>query len=92
MVVTDGSRAVITRYITGGGREASTLYYSQGKAYTCVDGVCRMLDEGAGTRAVLVASEPLSQDAIWTAVDPNHLVTVDFDNYIAVEAITLDQP
>ena len=32
-----------------------------------------------GNRAVIVASEPLSEDAGWQPIAPNHLIIVDED-------------
>ncbi len=41
-----------------------------------------------GQRAVLVASEPLGERAPWTVVPPNHLVLVDENQGVEVQAMS----
>jgi len=76
LVVSDGREAVITRYITGGGDGAETLYVHAGGRFVCEQGVCRLLDRTAAERGLLVASEPLSDDPGWEAVPVNHLLLI----------------
>ena len=79
LAVTDGQRAVVSHYASDGA-EAPSLHYNVGRSYACEDGVCRMVDPGSRRhRAVIVASEPLSEDPGWHRVPPSHLVVVHDD-------------
>ena len=76
LAVTNGHCAVVSRVSTLG-ETPNSLYVNEGFAYTCVDGVCMM---NRGPRAaVLVASEPLSEDEGWKAVPGNHMVLIGED-------------
>ena len=79
LALCDGQRAVVSRFVSDDTEKANSLYVHSGRRYTCEDGVCRMLDPGAGSGAVIVASEPLSKDSGWRPVAENHLVLVDRD-------------
>lgn len=79
LAVTDGTCAVISRYISGSPQKANSLYVHSGSRYVCTDGLCRMVEPGNGNKAVIVASEPLSQDKGWKRVQPNSLVVVHED-------------
>jgi ergothioneine biosynthesis protein EgtC len=84
LAVSDGASAVVCRFTDGAPQEAPSLYLHTGKAYTCEGGACRMLDPGQEGHAVIVASEPLSQDPGWSAVPPNHVVVVAPDRAVDV--------
>ncbi len=75
VAVTDGERGVASRYASRAGQPAS-LYWHQGKRYVCEGGICRMLEADAAHGAVLVCSEPLSEDPGWDPVPEGHLVVV----------------
>ena len=76
LAVTNGACAVVSRVSTLG-ETPNSLYVNEGYAYTCVDGVCMM---NRGPRAaVLVASEPLSEDEGWKQVPGNHMVLIGED-------------
>ncbi len=79
LAVTNGTCAVISRYISGGSQKANSLYVHSGSRYLCTDGLCRMVEPGSRNKAVIVASEPLSQDKGWKRVQPNSLVVVHQD-------------
>ncbi|MEM7586698.1 MAG: class II glutamine amidotransferase [Acidobacteriota bacterium] len=83
LVLCDGQRAVVSRYVSDPSTPANSLYVHRGHRYVCEDGACRMLARGDGEGAVIVASEPLSEDAGWERVPTNHLVVIDRD--LAVE-------
>jgi glutamine amidotransferase len=76
LAMSDGEVAVACRYTDGPAEEAESLYYHAGRRYICEEGVCRMIDPSDEGHAVLVASEPLSQDEGWTRITPNHFVIV----------------
>lgn len=75
MAVSDGERAVVSRYATMGS-PAPSLWLRTGEQYVCHEGVCQMLD-GSKREAVIVASEPLTAEADWQEVPQQHLVLID---------------
>jgi len=86
LAVSDGQRAVVSRYATGES-EGPSLYYHVGKKYTCTDGVCHMVDADEEHHAAIVASEPLTEEASWRLVPPNHMVLVDPDQSVDLRPI-----
>lgn len=64
LAVTDGERAVVTRYTSGDPAKANSLYLHTGRRYVCEDRICRMTPDDREVRgAVIVSSERLSEDA-----------------------------
>jgi predicted glutamine amidotransferase len=86
MAVSDGERSAVTRYATGKGR-APSLYYQTGSRYVCEHSLCRMVNDDETSRAVLVASEPLTDDKYWSEVPPNHMVLIDQEIKLRVEPV-----
>jgi len=84
LVVCDGERAVVSRFIEGEPEYANSLYVNHGRRYECEGGVCKMLDAGPEGHAVIVASEPLSQEPGWHRVQPNQMVLVHRDRSVQV--------
>lgn len=84
LAVSDGKHVVVTRYTSGNLEEANTLYLHEGKQYRCKDGVCYMEEPDEEKGAFLVASEPLSRDAGWDKVPPNHMVIGDIHMNVEV--------
>jgi glutamine amidotransferase len=76
--VTNGDLIVAVRYVSDLSLDASTLYYSEGKAYTCENGICRMQKSKDKTEnAVLIVSEKLTRyRSDWHEIPVNSLVTV----------------
>jgi predicted glutamine amidotransferase len=89
MAVSDGRRAAVSRFTSGPPDEAATLYIHEGKQYVCEDGVCHMVSPDVGRGAVLVCSEPLSEDPGWDPVPANHLVVVRDDRSVSVRPCAL---
>ena len=88
IVVTDGRQAVATRYVSHPSEPAHSLYIRAGRAYTCENGECRMLESSAvDSKAVLVCSEPLSDEGGWTQVAHNHLVLVHAPDRVEIRAV-----
>lgn len=83
LVLSDGQRLVVTRYVSEG-EESNSLYISQMGRFYCEDGLCCMED---GKKAVLVVSEPLSESQQWEKVDNNHLITVSRNKTISTTSI-----
>ena len=75
--VTDGDVMVAIRYVSSPDLQASSLHYSEGSAYECVEGMCRMRTDKSEL-AVLVVSEPLtSYRHEWKEIPVNNLLMVD---------------
>jgi glutamine amidotransferase len=87
LAVSDGRRAVVSRFTSGPPSEAASLYLHEGKQYVCEEGVCHMVSPDIGRGAVLVCSEPLSEDPGWDRVPANHLVVVREDRSVTQRAI-----
>ncbi|MBK0402897.1 class II glutamine amidotransferase [Adhaeribacter sp. BT258] len=77
--VTDGDTIVAVRYVSDLSLEAPTLYYSEGAAYTCENGICRMKkSKNDFDKAVLIVSEKLTRyRSDWHEIPVNHMVTVN---------------
>jgi len=75
--VTDGQHVLVTRYVSDPARDPASLYYSYGTKYECREGVCRMVQVEERERAVIIASEPLTEaKEDWRPVPKNHLLLV----------------
>ena len=76
-VVTDGNSMVAVRYVSEQSLPAPTLYYSEGTAYECKDGICHMRADKKD-KAVLVVSEKLTDIADdWKPIPVNHILIVE---------------
>ena len=78
VAVTDGTSAVATRHVSlsngAEGRDANTLYVHTGGGFECRAGhLEEAIEKG---HAVVIASEPLTDDAGWKRVSPNTMVLV----------------
>jgi len=79
LAVTDGAAAVVCRFASDAPPRPESLYVARVESYRCEDGVCRMeeIREGRESpRAILVCSEPLTDDVHWEAVPVNHRVSI----------------
>ncbi|MFQ5732570.1 MAG: class II glutamine amidotransferase [Planctomycetaceae bacterium] len=85
MAVSDGRRAVVSRYATLG-EPAPSLWLRSGMQFVCRDGECLMLD-GEQASTVIVASEPLTAEPGWKEVPQNHLVLIDADHRVELRAV-----
>ena len=78
LVVSNGQQSVITRYASGNEVEPNSLYYFGGRKLVCEDNVCQIItNDSDSNQAVVVASEPLTEDAEWQRVEPNHFLVID---------------
>lgn len=84
LAVSNGHCAAVSRVSTGD-EKPNSLYYIGGSSYVCQDGVCLM--SRGSQEAVLVASEPLSEDDGWAAVPPNHLMLISEARTVRVAAL-----
>lgn len=89
LALSDGRKAVVSRYVTpGSGHAPQSLYIHRGARYRCDDGVCYMdTAESAEERTVIVSSEPISGDAGWEAIESNTLVLIDAGRGVGFRAI-----
>jgi glutamine amidotransferase len=83
--VTDGSSGVVSRYSTGDS-EPPSLYFRGGTRFVCEDNLCRMLGPGDHSSAIVVASEPLTDESEWQAVPPDHLLVISSDHCIDIQS------
>jgi len=58
------------------------LYFHTGSEYVCEDHQCRMVDARESRRAIMVASEPLTEEDTWQLVPPRSIMLVDGDHDI----------
>jgi predicted glutamine amidotransferase len=87
LAVTDGRVAVASRFTTDAPENADSLFLNRGRRYVCDGGVCRMLSPEEGGGAVLVSSEPLSEEPGWETIPVNHLAIVREDRSLELAAV-----
>jgi glutamine amidotransferase len=90
MVVTNGLFIVGTRYVSDPKEDPLTLYHSAATHYAIENGVSHMIPSTNNDKAILVVSEKLSDDKVWTLVPANHFVIVDQSLQVEIKPITLD--
>ena len=89
--VTDGQSVAAIRYVSDPKLEPASLYYAAGRKYECANGVCHLVSCEPTEKAVVIASERLSEDnSHWTRVAPNHLLTVSRDLKVNVELMAIE--
>ena len=89
VAVADGRAAAVFRFSSDPESPPPSLHLHTGKAYTCEEGVCRMLEPDDGGHALLVASEPLSEDPGWSIVPPGHAVLMRADCSVEIRALEI---
>ena len=90
--VTDGRNVAAIRYVSDPRVEPASLYFAADRKYECVDGICRLVKCEPRERAVVIASERLSEDVDnWFRVAPNHLLTVSEDLDVSVELMEIER-
>jgi hypothetical protein len=72
-VISDGHRAVVTRFCSDLAESPPTLYYFVGKLYP--DG--RTYDPAAAADPVIVSSERLTADDGWNVIPGNHMMLIE---------------
>jgi len=86
LVVTDGIRAVVSRYATGEAA-APTLFFRRASRCVCEEGVCQMVEADGPERAIIVASEPITRQADWQPVPQNHMLVIDADRSVTLRSL-----
>jgi len=90
--VTDGRNVAAIRYVSDPTLEPASLYFSAGRKYRCANGVCELVECEPSEKAVVIASERLSEDSShWFRVAPNHLLTVNQDLEVTVELMEIER-
>lgn len=90
--VTDGRNIAAIRYVSDPTVEPASLYFSAGRKYQCANGVCEFVECQPSQKAVVIASERLSEDSDhWIRVAPNHVLTVDQDLETRVELMEIER-
>ncbi|MDF1562256.1 MAG: class II glutamine amidotransferase [Deltaproteobacteria bacterium] len=77
LVACDGRVAVACRFVSDGNLPAHSLYVQQGERYGRVGAHVRMEAPGESHAALVLASEPLSDNTGWRAISPGHLVELE---------------
>jgi predicted glutamine amidotransferase len=85
IALTDGQSAVVSRYATNGA-EPPSLFFRGGRNFICEEDVCQMLGPPDHPSAIVVASEPLTDESGWEAVPPNHLLLIAPDHGVDLQA------
>ena len=88
LVVSDGRRAVASRYISWEPEKANSLYYCTGTQYVCSQETCRMVTESEENRAIIIASERLGDEPGWFQVPFNSIVLIDADRSLEIRQIS----
>lgn len=86
VAVSDGTQAVATR-CAAGDVKIPTLYWHEGRRYVCENGLGRMIDYDDCCETVIIASEPLSDDPGWEALEPNSMILVRPDHRISIRPL-----
>jgi len=90
--VTDGQNVAAIRYVSDQTLEPASLYYATDRRYQCADGICQLVDCDQRERALVIASERLSEDNDhWVRVAPNHLLTVNQNLEANVELMEIQR-
>lgn len=86
--VTDGHNMLVTRYSSGNTKQPESLYIAKGKGLEVRDGQFLLDPEIEDLEAVVVASEPLTeQREDWELVPANHIVTISPELHVRIEPL-----
>ena len=88
----DGRSLVACRFTDGPAEDAETLYYHEGARYVCEGDLARLEAPGPDDAAVIVSSEPLTDDPGWHEVPVNHSVVVHADRRVSLVPIGARRP
>ncbi len=87
LAVTDGGSAVVSRYVSDAGEEANTLYVHAGGSCECTRKRLHMLKDSGPRQAVIIASEPLTNEDDWMEVPVNNLLVVSRDLHVDLRSL-----
>lgn len=90
--VTDGRNLAAIRYVSDQRLEPASLYYATGKKFSYSDGDGCLGEAAEKERAVIIASERLTeQKEDWVRVAPNHVLMVTDELDVAVELVSVQR-
>lgn len=90
--VTDGLSVAAVRYVSDPTLQPASLYCSIFGRYECHEGIGKLFDCHVSQRSVIISSEMLTSDPNhWHSVPPNHLLMVNPDLSIQVEAMDVSR-
>jgi ergothioneine biosynthesis protein EgtC len=92
IVLTDGRRAVVTRYISHDPDRVNSLYVCGARRRGRDEDSWFVVPTAADHEAVLVASEPLGRDPGWQRVAPNHALLIGEDLAVVSRPIAAAVP
>jgi len=87
LAVTDGMRAAISRYVSGTEENANTLYVHAGGTCECTRNRLHLVQNGGPRKAVIVASEPLTEEDEWMEVPGDNTLVISEDLHIELAPI-----
>jgi len=87
LVLTNGKALVATRYSTHPEMESRSLHIaSNANCYTCEKGYLRFAPMKEGEKAILIASEVLSENTeLWNEVPENHCIMIEEDLSVEIK-------
>ncbi len=89
IAVANGREAVVCRYSRARSAPSPSLHLHTGKLYACHEGASKLLQPADDDHAVIVASEPLTEDESWKVVEDRHMVVIDSDRGVRFRPLDL---
>lgn len=87
--VSNGDDLIAVRYVSDPSKNPASLYCSEEGSYRLIDGEPRLVDTVTSDRAVIVASERLTdRPKDWNVIPQNHLVMIDRNLTVKTEPLT----
>jgi glutamine amidotransferase len=77
LAVSDGVESVVCRFSSDDIHQANSLFWHDGAEYICKNGVCSMQQPYQGHGAVIIASEPLSNDVGWSELEMGACISIN---------------
>jgi len=87
LAVTDGVSAVISRYVSTGAEVANTLYVHAGGSCECSHRHLHIMESTGPRKAVITASEPLTENDEWMEVPTDNMLVISEDLHIELKAL-----
>ena len=86
--IADGDRLLATKYVTNASDQPQSLYFTRGDRFELRDGHYRMMQRDEHNGAVIIASEPLTDErGDWEPVPLNHCISVSPELNIDIQPI-----
>ena len=88
-VLCNGHEAVVSRFASSSAGAPASLHIHTGCLYTVRDGKPELVEAGEDRHAIIVASEPLTEDASWRTVPESTMVVIDADRHVQFRPMKL---